>query len=179
MNTELFTRELRLLAPTKEDFEQYNVPESYISDYIKRYTCRPREGGDIINGNGVLDLLRMYDCSGVGIGNISFLYEIQDSQDFYQLGEVDLDIVVLNKITLEVEVRDHDDISHVIWRCAQNGYCFLDALLVCAQYLQSIFKNPSLEEDNKYALSMVTLSSEKAGGNQYIEFYKMLLGYFD
>jgi len=181
MNAEIFIRRLKELAPSVEDFKNYNVSENYIKDHISRYDCKPRYNTyfNIITSDEILQLLQAYDCSKVGIGNLSFVNEVIEAEDYYQIGNVELDILVLNKITLEIEVRDHDSLDYVIWPCASKSDLFLEALLACAVFLRSLLSNPLLEQDKDYMLDVVNLCSEKVGGEKYLDFYKMLLGYFD
>jgi len=181
MSIENFVNELKLLAPSKDEFQKYNVPESYIKEHIERYLFFPRVNAQTnINTNDpILSLLQDYDSSKIGIGNLSFATKAIEYTDYYQIGKVEIDVLALNKITLEIEVRDHDSLSHIIWPCAANSNSFLDALLICARHLRAIFKNPSLDDDSIYVFEVVKSCAEKAGGEKYIDFYKMLLGYFD
>ncbi len=181
MEKEYFVNKLKSLAPSKDEFKKYNVSNDYIENYIGHYCCLPRVNTQfgLTSNNLILNLLLHYDCSKVEIGNLSLAGEIIEYKDYCQIGKVELDILALNKITMEIEVRDHDARDYVIWPCAANSDSFLDALLLCAEYLYSIFKNPSLGDDNNYSLKFIEACTEKSGGEKYADFYKMLLGYFE
>ena len=137
MDKDFFVSELKSLAPSNEDFRNYNLSESYIKEHVSRYQCEPKVNGrlNIITNDEILSLLQDYDCSALGIGNLSFVKEIVEHVGYYEIGRVDIDVLVLNKITLEIEVRDHDSLEYVIWSCASKSSYFLDSLLMCARFL--------------------------------------------
>jgi|GEM_PF-1933974 len=180
MDKDVFVSELKSLAPSKEDFRNYNVSDSYIKEHVSRYQCEPKANGrvKIITNDELLSLLQEYDCSALGIGNLSFVKEIVERVGYYEIGRVEMDVLVLNKVTLEIEVRDHDSLEHVIWPCASKSSYFLDSLLICARFLRSLLNDLSSEPEDAYLLGIVNQCAEKAGGEKYIDFYKMLLGYF-
>lgn len=181
MDKDFFVSELSRLKPTEQELKHLNLPASFASEEIMRYHCEPktRVKLSLVAGDEFLALIRYYDCSNVGIGILSMEKEVIECNDYYEIGKVEMDVLVLNKITLEIEVRDHDSLGHVIWECALSGAKFLDALLVCAQYFRSLLNDLSIGDNSARLLGVVNNSTEKAGGDRYIDFYKMLLGYFE
>lgn len=180
MNKELFVERLRLLAPSKDDLQKYDVQEDYIQQLIISYQCTPKATSDfLLNNDTLLSLLSYYDCSKIEIGTVSLIKSPIEEANFYQVGNVDADILALNKISLQVEVLDYTSTNHVIWECASNSSNFLEALLLCAEYLTSKLKNLSDDEDPMILLQHVNRCAEIAGGEEYADFYKMLLGYFE
>jgi hypothetical protein len=180
MNEELFVERLRLLAPLREDLQKHDIPDDYIQQLINSYQCSLKsKSGFLSTDNVLLSLLNYYDCSNVEIGTVKLLESPIEESGFYEVGKVDIDILALNKITLQIEVLDHDAPEHVIWLCASNSSNFLEALLLSAEYLTSKLKNLSDEQDPPTLLKYVKRCAETAGGVQYVDFYKMLLGYFE
>lgn len=180
MDGKNFVNKLKALAPSKERLKKFNVSDEFIDKLISRYCCTIKTSKSVISTNdALLLLLHDYDCSKVEIGIVSFLQEVVEGANYYQIGDAEQDILVINKISLEVEVLDHDSLHHVIWKCASNSSFFLEALLLCADRLTSRLENMSQEEDGSVALQYVEICASKAGGEKYIDFYKMLLGYFD
>jgi len=181
MDRDLFVSELKALAPSKDDFQNLAVSDSFIKQHIGRYNCelRTKSRLKIVTNDEFLNLLQEYDCSSLGIGNLYFSKTIDEHESYYQIGKVEMDILVLNKITLEIEVRDHDQLNYTIWSCASKSTCFLDALLTCATFFSRLLKEPSIGDDSEYVFNVVKNCAEQAGGEKYIDFYKMLLGYFD
>jgi hypothetical protein len=180
MNEDEFVKQLSLTAPVREDFKYFNVSDDYIQNFIKKYKCILRKNSKIIlNSNSILQLLTKYDCSNVEISAISFLHEPIEYVGYYQIGIVDIDILAINKISLGIEVLDHDNTDYVIWECASNSDRFLESLLLCAKCLMENFKKPPEYENSSELLKCVNKCSNIAGGDEYSDFYKMLLGYFE
>ena len=174
MEKELFVEKLNLLAPSPEDFKQYNLTEEYIQNIISSYKCLVKtKNNNSYTNDLLLSLLNSYDCSKVEIGLVRFLENPIEKVGFYQVGNIDLEILAIDKITSQVEVIDHDNLEYVIWECASNSKNFLDALLVSAEYFVSQLKNSS-EEDYAIISKYVNYCTEIAGGEQYMAFYKML-----
>lgn len=180
MEISRFVDKLKSSAPSKEEFSRKGLPADFIDSFIRGYICliRPNVKIEILSTDTLLMLLQQYDCSKVEIGLVSFGAEIVEEDDYYQIGMVEQDILSLNKILFSIEVLDYMEPSHVIWRCASNSNNFLEAMLVCAEFFTSRVLDSSLIGDEAYTLNKVNLCVEKAGGEEYIDFYKMLLGYF-
>jgi hypothetical protein len=180
VDKETFIKKLQDLAPSKEDVRKYDVKESFVEEQIGRYIAHPKATYQLIRSDDeVINMLQAFDCSTVGIGILSFAKEVKEERDCFIIGKVEIDPLVINKITKEVEVRDHTKFSHVIWPCAANGDRFLDALYICAECLTAVFRDLDLGDNSDFLFKYVVESTDKAGGEKYIDFYKMLLMYFD
>ena len=165
MEAKEFLKALSKVAPKKEDFDKYNLPDQYVNQSLETYVCSRKEYNDVLSGNNtVLQLLNLYDCSKMEIGNVRFLKDAIEFDDYFEIGSVEIDILVLNKITLEIEVRDHDSVDYVIWPCTANGGNLLDALILCADFFAAKIKDPALEKNNKYIFDRVNECAEAAGG---------------
>jgi len=181
MNKELFVEQFRSLAPSEDDFMGKGLRPSFVNQQIDRFKIQLKTTPKLkfISDDEIVNLLQTYDCSSIGIGMLSFDPEPEERDGYYQVGKVELDIIVINKITKEIEVRDYADLRHSIWKCARNSYHFLDSLIISADCLKKILLDTESGDDNDYLLTVVENCADKAGGGQYIDFYKMLLGYFD
>jgi hypothetical protein len=181
MKSESFVYSLANIAPKREDFEKYSVSETFINDEIQRYHCVPRN--DIQQSqlflSEVLELLNRYDCSRLEIGLVNFMNDYIESANYIQFGTVEMDLLVVNKVTLEVEVLDYACPDHTIWYCASNGESFLDALFLSAQYLKTIMFGKLLDANSEGAESTVNICAYLAGGSKYRSFYDMLLNYME
>jgi hypothetical protein len=66
--------------------------------------------------------------------------------------------------------------EHLLWRAAKSGANLLEALLIAARFLAKTgvealdFNDPTIAQP--FALECATA----AGGDKYLDFYKMLLG---
>jgi hypothetical protein len=177
MDANTFVTSLRAIAPTKDQLKRFDITEEFANNFIKRYDCITKSSKDItFTSDVLLLLLQKYDCSNVEIAIVSLLPEAIEEMDYYQIGYAEQDTLVINKISLEVEVRDHDALHHVIWRCALNSSHFLESLLYCAACLTERLKNSFAEESPSVVSNHIEVCTAKAGGSDYMEFYKMLLG---
>src|ERR1700704_2259562 len=100
MDGKYFVSEMRALTPSEHDYRKYNVPESFIKENIGRYYCKPKLYArlKITTSDEILNMLQGYDCSTLGIGNLSFVKEIVEHAGYYEIGRVEIDVLVLNKI---------------------------------------------------------------------------------
>lgn len=180
MDESLFVEKLKELAPSKEDFSGYDVPDEFIEQIIKAYNCLPKKDRAIvITTDPLLALVTNYDCSNVEIGTIKFNESFTERVNYFDVGRVDADILCINKVSKKVQVLDYNKPTHIIWECASNSEKFMEALLICSKYLVSKLQDHAGDESSLTCLKYVNLSSEAAGGEEYREFYKMLLAYFD
>jgi hypothetical protein len=172
-----FVNSLQKLAPSREDFNKYNLPEDYVEKVINSYLCLEKHDIklSLINENDpLLQLLSTYDCSFVQIGLIS-LKETVPFAMYYEIGNVELDLLVLNKTTNEIEVRDHDSPKTVIYFCASSSKHFLETILMYAKYISLKVKDPSISEDDGFKLEIINSLTDLSGGRKFRDFYSMLL----
>lgn len=173
-----FIENLKALQPSREILLTYNLPADYINELMKNFECQVKKQirRNIISDDVILNLLNQFDCSTIQIGLITLSQEAIEKEDYYLLGHVELDLLSLNKITKEIEVRDHDDNSHIIWKCASSSLKFLNALLVCAESFSKRIENVSLSDDEVFISKTIIACTRTAGGENYKRFYKMLFG---
>ncbi|NII26637.1 hypothetical protein HB364_16225 [Pseudoflavitalea sp. X16] len=180
MKKDEFVIELKKYNLSRGDLEKLHISEELIDKEIRNHVCVLRKQ-PLINlfvNSEVVSLLNYYDCTNVVIGVLTFSGEIDETDDYYLIGQVEADLLAINKITLEVQVLDYLDLNHVIFNCAVNGESFLDAILICAEYFSHVLKSDDLTVDKLFTFNYVQQSAEKAGGDKYIEFYKLLLVYW-
>lgn len=179
MNAELFVAEIKNYAPSRESLEKFGLSEKFISKQLSKYNCHPRSKPltEVLLNSEVLRLINEYDCSELTIGILSFANEITENENHFFIGNVEADILAINKVTHEIQVLDYTNLNWVINGCASNGATLLDALFQCIVFFS---KSVDLDdaEKNKLTYEYVLFSSEKAGGEKYVDFYKLLLGYF-
>ena len=177
MDIKYFAEKLKLLAPPKESLKKFGVEDSFIDYFISRFYCIPKLDRNIkiYSNDTILQLLQYYDCSKIEIGAVTFLFEPIEDVSYYQIGNVDADVLILDKMSLKVKVLDYTNVSHVIWECSSSSDNFLEALLLCAEFFTLRLQDSSLAENNKYITGVINNCTEKAGGNEYTSFYKVLL----
>lgn len=126
MNNDSFVVKLKEFTPSREVYEQDGYSEFLIEKKLRKCECVPL-AKPLTNPNNkseILNLLSSYDCTNVEIGVLTFNNEVSEDGDYYIIGNVEADLLALNKITLEIQVLDYLVPSHVIWACAANGERF-------------------------------------------------------
>ena len=181
MNEKEFVESFKKIAPAKEDLTKLNLPEDFINDLLNSYNCEEKvsPASKRFSDNILLNLISGYDCSKAEIGMIRFLPEVIEKPAFYQVGKLDVDVLVLDKISLGINVVDARKPRHIMWKCASNGEKFLEALLISAKFLVSKLNDMENEPDPATIFRYVNQCSEVAGGDEYKKFYKLILGYFE
>jgi len=53
---------------------------------------------------------------------------------------MELDILILNKNTFEIQVLDYLDYENVMYSCASNSSSFLDSLFFVPSFFQNVLK---------------------------------------
>jgi len=127
------------------------------------------------NPDALLELISLYDVSGLEIGMISFVDKPADYGDYLQIAKVELDSLVIYQ-NGEIRVVDWQQLDHCMWRCARNSELFLEALLMTNRFLTLTILNADIDSDEDYALETASVIANVAGGSEYLSFYQMLFG---
>ena len=83
---------------------------------------------------------------------------------------MEVDDLVINMKNYQVEVIEFGT-RNVLWECALNSDSFLEALILCAKYLN----DRVFEFDGYSNINAVKKATDIAGGNKYNSFYETLL----
>jgi hypothetical protein len=173
--TESFVNAIRDQAPVAKQFENLGLPKEYVQERLLMYILEKRFL-NITFGDSLLDLVANYDLTNLRIGMVRFNDEVREDDNYYHIGNVEVDFLMKNKMSGIIEVLEFDQPSHVLWKCASNGDAFLDALLLCDSYLTNCIFDDALFDNDEVRLAMISECAEKAGGIEYINFYHVLLG---
>jgi hypothetical protein len=173
MRANEFVERLKVLAPTVSSLIQRGYSENGAKRIVESYKAKAKSNIPYrLYENELLTLVKDFDATTVEIGFIRFDLENQndiplETNELFRVGWVEGDLLVVNKQTGEVQMEDCCSEGFIIAKCAENSEKFLDAILEIAK-LNTTYSN---SQDNK-----TVLCSKLAGGEQYEEFYKLLLG---
>lgn len=121
------------VTPKLDDFLQngfdINYAQAFISDYILEYKKECNETQ--IELFELFKLNVKYKRFSI-IGNI-MLTEIEEYEDFYKIGDIESDLLILIKSTEEIAILDHEhfEIRHHI---SENFEVFLDLIPILISY---------------------------------------------
>ncbi len=179
MDARKFTIELQKIEPKQDDLIKLGLSKDAIKNIMACHICKQKKKSLSEEGDELLNLIANYDVAKLEIGMVTFFNTIQHDADYYKVGEVESDSLVLRKNTKEILVLEEFEESNILWYCAKNGSMFLDALLFCASFFNKRLFNDAFWEDRNLILTVVKESTKLAGGNKYQDFYKMLLGLYE
>jgi hypothetical protein len=177
MTSDDFVRQLGAAAPRSDQLQQAGLSPRETEEFRLSYFCVPRAtrlGGH--EADPVLDLLSRYDLGKVEIGMVTFTSEIGNDSEVWLLGKVEVDPLVEERRTGEVRVNEGSPRGRVLWRCARDGGRFLDALLPAAFFLGQCAYDSGVSENDSLRQGKARECALAAGGNDYLDFYRMLLG---
>lgn len=177
MTADDFVRELRTAAPSAEEFQRAGLSLREAEDLRLSYVCVPKStpAGER-QADPLLDLLARYDLAKVEIGMVTFTSDVGTDPDVWRVGKVEMDPLVKDRRTGEVRVNEGSPRGRVLWRCARDGGRFLDALLPAAIFLGQCAYDSTVSENDGLHQAKAQECALAAGGTEYLDFYRMLLG---
>lgn len=177
MAPEDFVALLNGLAPSNEKLESIGFTNEEAEDFAKTYECINRDKAEslTLTDEVLSELISRWDLSQITIGMIEFLELPQQYGSDVQLGLVETDPLVLSCESNKIAVIEAGT-ENILWLAAKDGAFFLDALVHTAGFLTKRMLEEIDYDDLDSAGSAALECAKKAGGNEYIDFYKMLLG---
>jgi len=172
-----FIERLKGVPFSYEEYLKIGLDEDFIIEKVSAYNPGKRLSNlSEHSDNPLIRLVEDYDVSKTEIGMVWFGAQVTDTEDYSYIGKFEVDFLCVSKLTKEVVILSFDDPSSIAYRCAQNGASFLDAIIVAAKFLEACGIDDNLYNDQEAICSMAENCSELAGGNKYLNFYKVLLG---
>lgn len=168
MNAIKFVEELKSI-PNKDRVRKLGLGEDFISQYYSSFICLEKVSKPLVTGNVLLDLIGNYDCNNLQIGMLSFNLKTIEDDSYFYIGKMEVDDLVINKKNSQVEVIEFG-VRNVLWECALNSASFLEALILCAKYLN----DRVFEPDGDSNVNAIKKATDIAGGNDYNNFYTTL-----
>jgi hypothetical protein len=178
MQAEAFVKQLADAAPPASDLEKCGLSSEQAREFITSFHCVKRDR-PLPKPNGsdpVLKLLRNWDLSKVEIGMVRFPDPPVQQSGKICVGCVEVDPLVILPGSGEIVVHEFGTKEHLLWRVAKNGGALLDALLIAAQFLEKTGIGTIDYRDSRIARPVALECASAAGGDRYLDFYKMLLG---
>ncbi|MGL5095431.1 MAG: hypothetical protein ACRDD1_07580, partial [Planctomycetia bacterium] len=125
----------------------------------------------------MIELASRWDVSKVEVGMVQLSgIPVPYHDRGTQVGVVEADPLVIIDADSELVVEDYFSPGHLLWRSARTPGQFLDALAVAASFLSDRTVGAVDFDDLDAAKVAANTCAALAGGDDYIEFYFMLLG---
>jgi hypothetical protein len=177
MKAEEFVLKLEDNAPTVNEYLSVGYSEKLAKEVSESFYC-PRKKNNSVYIDELLRLIDSYNIKNFEAASVIFNENIIEEPDFYLVGEVEADWLIVDKITGIVRVVELYS-TQPLWPCAANGNKFLDALLEIKLFIKKTSLDKNWIEDQNILCAISEQCGNIAGGEQYIEFYKMLIGCFE
>lgn len=175
MDADAFRQALAAAAPNADELAQVGLSPSDANVLISSFQLDARfeVAPNAIPNGALCELFSRFNPSRVEIGVVRLAPEPTETAEGWRLGAVDADDLILDRRSGEIIVAEFGTNGHVLWRCASNGERFLAALAIAAPYLASCM---TLSANGTNASDVLRACSISAGGNDFFDFYAMLLG---
>lgn len=178
MDLDTFVKQLADAAPSLDDLVKIGLSSEEADEFISSFRCVRRrppatspEGEDVL-----LSLLRHWDLTRVEIGMVRFPDVPSGEAGKLVVGLVEADPLVMLSHDGEIVVHELGTQEHLLWRVAINSEAFLKAFLVAASFLGKQAVGKIDFDDCEAAASVAAQCAFTAGGDNYLDFYRMLLG---
>ena len=165
--------------PSEKNINKYKedgLNNDFIREYLESYLFKSRGGPIVSNEDPIKDLVSNYDGASVALGMVTFDIEPKEGSEYFLFGRFEGDHMVINNRTGEIEQQEYGRVNHVLSKAAQNSSRFLDAMLEAAKFLDACGVDDDLYEDQDAINAVAEKCSQLAGGQDYIDFYRVLLG---
>lgn len=163
MTAKQFVTKLQELAPSKEELINSGLTQAGADRMIKSYKATESNNVSLIGRNELVNLISDFNISTVEVCLITFNGKVREDSSYYFVGKVEIDHLVVNKVTDAVEVLDFDNPQNKLWSCAANAAKFLDALILCASFSKQCMLDDDLWENNDIILKTSMEVSQIAG----------------
>jgi len=173
-----FAKVLAEAAPNASELQKCRFSREQAEEFAKSFLCVRRKHPLPLGGGSdqLLELLREWDLSKVEIGMIRFPEPPTERSGEICVGCVEADPMVILADTGEVAVHESGTKEHVLWAVAMSGSKLLDAMVIAARFLAQRAIGTIDFDDYNAARSISLACATAAGGDEYLDFYNMLLG---
>ncbi len=168
MEAKNFVENLKNLVPSEGKLAKHGLSDEEITSIQQSFLSEPKKVYRR-SINPLFSLIENFDVSTLEIGLVRFLDYPVETENFWRIGYVDADWLVIDKITNQIKVELQDLEDQETYLCAENSEKFLDALYEVAKY---IFSEERTSPKN---CQQAKICTDLAGSEKCFDFYKMLL----
>lgn len=171
-----FIQKLKAIPFAPDIYLREGVSPEFVKKRISSYNPQLKSGiaAAYLGEDELIKLISSYDLTLTEIGMISFLSIPISNVDKIFFGKFEVDMLAIDKITGEIRCYEHSK-DNVLWACAKNAGAFLDAIYEGCCFLEKRVIDENLYNDESLSESVVDYCAEIAGGQQYRDFYNVLL----
>lgn len=167
-----FIRKMNSIELALSEKEKKELSLSFIEDYLSHFKIYPRKNNHVVCDNPLLDIVYNYHVSDMGLLSVYFYKSfVGEDTKYWYFGNTPDDDLVIDKQTNEVLHKEFGT-DHILHRCAENPYKFLDAIYCMAQHL-AVYG--AIIENSDEVCRTTDECALLAGGDQYRDYYALFL----
>lgn len=178
MNQNEFVKQLLTLPFEDSVYKDGGLDDEFIKKNKNRYIALKRKipyNSNTAFNDPIISFIQEYDAKNVEIGMINFGKEIVNSSNFIVFGTFELDRLAISIITKEIVMLPESS-DEIGMYCAMNGQKFLECVVFIGKFLEKRGIDDNLYDDENANSLIAEQCAELAGGNKYLNFYRMMLG---
>lgn len=170
-----FVRELKKKLPTISKLKELKYTDEEIDEIQDSYDLQTKDVTiNIYPEMGEFgELISKFEISNLQVGMIEFFDKPLKKNDNFIIGKVEVDELVYSINSNLFYVTDGEK---ELWKVASCPENFLNALLNMKEYFSKVMIDETLYDNYEITDAYAKKSAELAGGDQFINFYRMLLG---
>lgn len=177
MNSKDFIKGLALLMPDKEHLQSAGYGEKEIERIAARFNIEPTRVYKA-EDDPIIDLLLNYQVDKLEIGMIHFQEELLENENYFLFGNFAGDALCIDKSNKNIVLIDEQTGDQLLF-CASNSSTFLNAILFASNFLSEKIIKLDFGDDQAASCHYACQASTIAGGSEYLDFYKQLVGCFE
>ncbi|UPT67152.1 MAG: hypothetical protein M0D57_00150 [Sphingobacteriales bacterium JAD_PAG50586_3] len=176
MTIEVFCAEINRYSLYLNNNTKIDIDKQTKKRLADNYKCSVKStiNYNIVEDNELLKLVEYYNASLIHIGAIDFFKNVNTSDNFYYLGNVEIDYLVVEIKSGIVLCIDQNE--KTLWKCADSDQKFLEALIFCVDFFIKRLTDEIEYDDIPATLEFSEKCGYIAGGKDCVGFYKMLFG---
>jgi len=170
-----FVNELKKKLPDIKKLKELDYTDGEIEDIKKSYVLPTKDVKiNLYPEMGEFGkLMSKYEVSRLQVGMIEFFDKPLKENDKLIIGKVEVDKLGYSEKDSMFYVTDGEK---ELWKISNSPEKLLNALLNMKEYFSKVMVDETLYENYAVLESYAKKSAELAGGVQFINFYRMLLG---
>lgn len=177
MSAEEFIEQLKGVLQPKETYKSdKRYAEAYTMFHPPVRVLEP----EVITDDPFIHLVTHWDMTHTFLGPVWFDLDdamLLEDEINYHVAKFEGDFLCISKDSGEVLVFSSQDLTFKThkYRCAVDGASFLAALVVMGTFVENAMFNYELFDNVPVVETMSEHCAELAGGQEYYDFYKMIL----
>lgn len=172
MNAEEFVNLIEELKPNPKDVKKYTG--DFLNALLREFDAK--KTNNLKEQNPIFELISNFSMDTLRIHDITFEEEVFEEETSFFIGNDSFGRLAIDKATSRIVCYDpySDD---VIFLCSEDSSKFLDALYEIMKFVKEKMLNDYDEvELNQRSSQIAYIASLKAGGDEYEDYYKPVLG---